>query len=525
MISWIGGSGLFAGLTGFLALVAGGAAPAISIANTALGTLEAANDDIVRRLQQRQTRQRHAMSLAQGRMANLNEQIAISRNRVITADNQVAELTQQIKDMSSRARLNRFIRSRVAGGEYQKHLGIVATIRKDFETLSAIMMDRPWEEQNKARLRKTGIDLSDLKSFERIVLYIDDLDRCPADRVVEVLQAVHLLLAFKLFVVVVGVDVRWVSRSLSLRYPHLLDETVARDIESTAFSAAGPTANGPSGAAAGERLRISELIASSHDYLEKIFQVPYWVKPMDEESSRKFLEGLVDATSGGATARLQMEVVEHSEEASQEPSDEAVTPSEPEPSNQTELEPEEEVKPEEEVEPEEEAEPEEDAEMPTEASAPSLADFPLTAEEIEFMKTLAPFVGRSPRRSKRFFNVYQLVRASLRPEEREGFLGNNGEALDYRVVMALLAIVTGAPILAPHFFEKVIEQAAGKSHSINRLATRVSKDRAFTSSSEWDRLNGTLKVLRGLGKDVDTFEMLRHWTRRAMRYSFTARPV
>ena len=41
--------------------------------------------------------------------------------------------------------------------------------------------------------------------MQRIVLYVDDLDRCPSDRVVELLEAVHLLLAFALFVVVVGV--------------------------------------------------------------------------------------------------------------------------------------------------------------------------------------------------------------------------------------------------------------------------------------------------------------------------------
>ena len=48
----------------------------------------------------------------------------------------------------------------------------------------------------------------DTRPIERIVLYIDDLDRCPPERVVEVLQAVHLLLAFELFVVVVAVDAR-----------------------------------------------------------------------------------------------------------------------------------------------------------------------------------------------------------------------------------------------------------------------------------------------------------------------------
>ncbi len=43
-----------------------------------------------------------------------------------------------------------------------------------------------------------------LPRIDRIVLYIDDLDRCPEVKVVEVLQAVHLLLAYPLFVVVVG---------------------------------------------------------------------------------------------------------------------------------------------------------------------------------------------------------------------------------------------------------------------------------------------------------------------------------
>ena len=41
----------------------------------------------------------------------------------------------------------------------------------------------------------------DHPEIDRIVLYIDDLDRCPPKRVVEVLEAVHLILALELFVV------------------------------------------------------------------------------------------------------------------------------------------------------------------------------------------------------------------------------------------------------------------------------------------------------------------------------------
>lgn len=64
-------------------------------------------------------------------------------------------------------------------------------------------------------------------SFDRILLYIDDLDRCPPKKVVEVLQAIHLLLGFPLFVVLVAVDERWVSRALASEYPGLLRENGA----------------------------------------------------------------------------------------------------------------------------------------------------------------------------------------------------------------------------------------------------------------------------------------------------------
>ena len=56
----------------------------------------------------------------------------------------------------------------------------------------------------------------------RVVLYVDDLDRCQPAVVVKVLEAVHLLLSYPLFVVVVAVDAHWVSKSLATVYPTLL---------------------------------------------------------------------------------------------------------------------------------------------------------------------------------------------------------------------------------------------------------------------------------------------------------------
>jgi hypothetical protein len=96
--------------------------------------------------------------------------------------------------------------------------------------------------------------------LERIVLYIDDLDRCPPKRVVEALSAVYLLLALPLFVVVVAVDPRWLERSLRHHYAELLDPDPID----------GPV--------------TGELVATSLDYLDKIFQIPYALVPMGEHA-------------------------------------------------------------------------------------------------------------------------------------------------------------------------------------------------------------------------------------------------
>ena len=92
--------------------------------------------------------------------------------------------------------------------------------------------------------------------LQRIVLYVDDLDRCPPEKVVDVLRAVHLLLALPLFVVVLAVDPRWLRRALEQHHATLF---LARD--------------------------LGESQASPANYLDKIFQVPYALRPIGERAS------------------------------------------------------------------------------------------------------------------------------------------------------------------------------------------------------------------------------------------------
>jgi KAP family P-loop domain len=108
------------------------------------------------------------------------------------------------------------------------------------------------QNQNQGRLHRR----LDTPTIERIILYIDDLDRCPEDKVVDVLLAIHLLLAFRLFVVVVGVDSRWLLHSLRLNSDVFEENANALQTDRAHWQ------------------------STPLNYLEKIFQIPFALQPM-----------------------------------------------------------------------------------------------------------------------------------------------------------------------------------------------------------------------------------------------------
>ena len=127
---------------------------------------------------------------------------------------------ESLKQVTPTQLLAKFIQDRVESDDYRKHLGVLALVRHDFKKLSYYI-----GEENKRLQSLSSIDeeMGDEECrINRIVLYIDDLDRCPSEKVIQVLQAVHLLLAFPLFVAVVAVDARWVSGALQEQYGRLL---------------------------------------------------------------------------------------------------------------------------------------------------------------------------------------------------------------------------------------------------------------------------------------------------------------
>lgn len=382
----------------------------------------------------------HLKEVAEAEAAAEQSRLALqdSERRLNRAQETLAAAEHAFATQSTAGRLTRFIRERAGGGDYSRHLTLVATIRKDFQSLSDLMRmnEKGGDRQLQERLRHDSAlftrKLEDLRAryqdrlpasvieairqaepsdtatdqdypvFDRIVLYIDDLDRCPPEKVVEVLQAVHLLLAFDLFVVVVAVDVRWVEQSLEHTYAGMLKSKKATEGKDTE----------------------GKEMASPRDYLEKIFQIPFWVEPMDGEACGRFLTGLMDriaegdqgpprpvsepppisptpappkdSAHGPAPAPKGPQVDETEEDAPGLSEDEDVLETAP-PDDEP-------------VRPETDPKP---APVRPAPAPQTLVLSPLSAIDRAEIAAIAPLLGGVPRRMKRFLNVYQLLKTQV----------------------------------------------------------------------------------------------------------------
>lgn len=160
----------------------------------------------------------------------------------------------------------------------------------------------------------------------------------------------------------------------------------------------------------------------------------------------------------------------------------------------------------------------------------------LTPHETAFMAELAPHAGGTPRRGLRFVNVYRLIRTSLPLHEHETLVGDKGEQTAYRALLTQLAIVTGAPDIAPVYFDHLAILAAGnlaepkERKGLVDLIAALGEDARVTASTEAAPLLGALKALhnsvapQGLGNEPTLLATLHDTSSVARRYSFTARP-
>ena len=517
------------GLSSLLTVLIGVIGIVARQASRALDVLQKFQDRLDAAIEERTKEPREDFAGAERQVALRQAAVEQAEKQLSDAHIRVDQAAREYESGTARGRLNQFIRDKVVDGDYAKHLGIIATIRKDFGQLAQIMSDTAEDDDSRQQFERATADyeqrvadilerdrehltasevasitqqpnVQDLKLFKRIILYIDDLDRCPPEKVVEVLQAIHLLLYFPLFVVVVAVDARWVSRSLKDQFPDLLQEnvTVATVGEKREASNGTPADAEPQRDRAGAQNEPSTSdgrAASSQDYMEKIFQIPYWVRPMDPDSSKAYVAGITAPEVRG-TQEDELQTAEAS------PIDDPGLPGEVEVALESTV---------------------DDSEgSGAQESEHTFANMRLTKFEAGFMEQLAPFVGPTPRRAIRFVNVYRLVKAGLQEEWGHDFVGSSGEALTYRALLTLLAIVTGAPKTARVFFEHLMSV---KSATLADLRKVVGSDERVITSREAAAVRGPLDVLdKNLHRGAEMVAALRNLAPIAIRYSFTARP-
>ncbi len=221
----------------------------------------------------------------------------------------------------------------------------------------------------------------------RMLVVIDDLDRCEPQRAVEMLKAVNLLLNFESFVVVLGIDARVTTCAIEKHYEGVLGE-------------AG---------------------ASGYEYLDKIIQIPFRIPRPNRMQLKQFIDEQLEVSP------------EEEPEVASEPS---LTAAPPEASSADEPN---KAKPLSEK-PAHQEQPEPDGKPPLEKTPiePKIEDRDLgfTFAEHGAFVDLIPFLNPNPRCMKRLFNVYRLIRRLAQSRAADELLETPASTIHLMVLSA-----------------------------------------------------------------------------------------
>jgi len=367
-------SGVVASIGGSVAVVLerfnGIARRILASAKRVQSTIDARREDL--------TWQHRADLAAAVQKATEAERVLIeARNDLLVAKQREALAIAARDELSSERLLARYLADRAASSDYDRYLGSIALTHRDLRNLDFYL--------RQAAHGTTG------SVVDRIVLYIDDLDRCSPSVVAKVLEAVHLLLSLPLFVVVVGVDPRWLH--MSIQASHL-------QLDPKRHKGRGK--------------------ASSRDYLDKIFQLTYSLPAMTMESCGDLIGRLagpqsVPAVAGKTSPRREDEVEDAGGDRvwsrGAEPKAAQTIPDEPD---------------------------------VTTFAAQVLT---VTEEELTMMRSIASTVGSSPRQTKRFLNTYCLVKA--RAVLDADYVAHMLDPKSLEHLIILLAVLVGLPMCTP----------------------------------------------------------------------------
>ncbi len=149
-------------------------------------------------------------------------------------------------------------------------LGLPGAVTVSYDVGAALAaLSSPADPQNSQSLYVAAFDELDrafrelhAAGISRIVVFVDDLDRCLPVNALQVLESMKLFFDLPGFIFVVGLDEDIVDRAIRAKFAAGNDRAAART-------------TGPEPA---DALRLPQRIGS--EYVKKIFQIPYSIPPM-----------------------------------------------------------------------------------------------------------------------------------------------------------------------------------------------------------------------------------------------------
>ncbi|MHB9853654.1 P-loop NTPase fold protein [Streptomyces krungchingensis] len=397
---------------------------------------------------------------------------AEQRREVLKAE--AAVLNGRLAEIDAAHRLEQLINDRAGPSGYRQRRGLLGEVHRDLAQLGEDLdaAHRQWRDA------PTGEP-----PLQRIVLYVDDLDRCPPARVVEVLEAVHLMLSLPLFVVVVAVDPRWLLRALRAHHREYFG-----------------TDDGDEG----------DDLATPLNYLDKIFQIPFAVAAFNSETARTYARQLLSAHTDDEAAGEDREPTPP--QAPMSTGDDNAS-SDPEGYSTQLL--------------------DELGPIVAEQSQPGLDLQPvslrLRREEAEL---LASFAGLTPtpRAAKKLTNLYRLIRIGIPDDDLPKFTGphsETGRPPDFSAVQVLLLVLVSAPEYARTFYARVLDHDGGANSLVSLLREGLPSDIEVPASRRFrhglaDLLDGPISSLTAEQQELIPPDLVayRSWIPRLSRFSF-----
>jgi hypothetical protein len=408
-LSWTGLVAVFVAL-GSLGSVAATIAPALKL----VGAISARAADIVGAADKSQAEATKTLVLKEVELRNATAEAAALQK---AADRAATALARYVdpKARSNPPRLLRYVLEDNPDTQaLTAEIGLIGRTRRLFQAVDDIVRE---ERKKPADERLDHVP-------DRIVLYIDDLDRCTPEQVYAVLQAIHLLLAFELFVVVVGVDVKWVEDALAKQL----------------------------GEKAGEPNGVDLRQQRPMRYLEKIFQIAFWLGPLsrgDDGSFGRYVRGLAESSVAsdsdlGPGVPSSPDGPRPNEQAVDVAGTSAVGGPKP-------------------------ATPEGGPVVETQEDLSELAEtMRLEPLEITFLGSdiVGAIAASTPRGVKRLVNVYRLVRSRL-SERGDPIMGDAARPPAYPLIAIAVALETGERLAAAEYFHRALSALPG-SESLNQ---------------------------------------------------------